>query len=189
MAYHLRRLLGVVLEHYQDPDHRVKEERNQTYPSAGPSVATTLRRALRTNQSPCTPVSNVLGPVQFRAKRAHEKTASEPEEGRQEGKGDGRLPTLTGALLGDVAPREDAPAVERTDEVDEQAEGDHPEHEQDEVGDVVQKAGGGRDEPEERHEDGDGGDDLRVEEAALGPRVGAVVVGMEVGPDQAGHGL
>lgn len=79
--------------------------------------------------------------------------------------------------------------MERTDEVDEQAEGHHPEHEQDEVGDVVQEAGGGRDEPEERHEDGDGGDDLRVEEAALGPPAGAVVVGMEVGPDQAGHGL
>lgn len=79
--------------------------------------------------------------------------------------------------------------MERTDEVDEQAERDHPEDEQGKVGQVVEEAGGGRDEPEESHEDGNGGDDLGVEEATLRPGVGTLMVCMEIGTDQASHGL
>ena len=79
--------------------------------------------------------------------------------------------------------------MEGTDEVDEQAERDHPEHEEGEVGQVMEEVGRGRDEPEESHEDGNGGDDLGVDEATLGPRVGALMKGMEVGTDQASHGL
>lgn len=111
------------------------------------------------------PFSDTTG----RRERTYEKAAGEPEEGRQEGKGHSRLPALTGALLGDVAPREDASTVKGTDEVHQQGEGNHPEHEQGEVNGVVDEGGGERDQPEERHEDGHGGDDLGEDEARFGP--------------------
>ena len=91
---------------------------------------------------------------------AHEpyshKCADEPKDSRQEGEGDVGLPLLTSAILRDVAPVEDAAAVQRTDElflklamrklyrvlctyVDEQTEGGNPETEENDVDRPVNK--------------------------------------------------
>ena len=118
----------------------------------------------------------------------YEKRAGKPEHGRQEGKSNGGLPSLTRALLGDVAPRKDAAALERPDEVDEQAEGDHPEHEHQEVDHMVDDVGVEGNEPEEGQKHSKPSDDFSVDEALVVPGAG-VVDAMEIATDQASHGL
>ena len=116
-----------------------------------------------------------------------EKTAGEPEHSRQEGEGNVGLPLVTGALLGDAGPVEGGAAVEWADEllvvrdalkiwwkgvgmgtyVDEEAESNNPGHEEEEINWPVDESGREWEEPQQRKEDGEAGDDLGVDHALL----------------------
>jgi len=105
---------------------------------------------------------------------------SKPEDGAQEAESDISLPLLARALVGQVAPVEDAAAVERANEGDEQAEGDEPEDGDQEIDWPVQEGAAEWEQPDEGEEHGEGCDGFGVDEAALGQGVvGHVLVGMK----------
>lgn len=93
----------------------------------------------------------------------------EPADGRQESKG---LVGLEGAAV--VAAQADAAPVEgvaaaAAEPVHEQAEDGEPGERDDEVDGPVDEAAGEGEQPEERQQDGNAGDDLGVDEPAQGP--------------------
>jgi hypothetical protein len=121
----------------------------------------------------------------------------QPEDGRQEGERDIGLPFLAGALLCDIAPIEDAAAVERTDElffmleaaenkgydtlvasayIDQKTESNDPSNEQEEIHRPVDESSRERKEPEQCKQYGQTCDDFGVDEARSGP--GALAPGV-----------
>ena len=101
----------------------------------------------------------------------------EPADGGEEGEGDDGLPAAAdgGAADGDVGPVKDGAAAAVL-VVNEQAKGDEPEDGDEQVKGVVCEGAGEGEEPDKGEEDGDGGDDLCVDEAGEGPRVDAELV-------------
>jgi len=97
--------------------------------------------------------------------------AGEPEDGGEEAECDVGLPAVAGALVGDVGPVEDGAALKRTDECNEEAEGDEPADGEEEVDGPVDEGAAEGEEPEESEEHGESSDGFGVDETALGPGV------------------
>lgn len=95
----------------------------------------------------------------------------EPADGGQEGKGLVGAPgAAAGAAEAQAAPVEGAAAADAAELVDEQAERGEPAGRQDEVGGPVGEAAREGEQPQQREQDGQAGDDLGVDEAREVPR-------------------
>lgn len=110
-----------------------------------------------------------------------EEGAGKPEDRGEEGKSNISLPSLANALLGDIAPIKDGTAVEGTDKLNREAEGNQPSDKEKKIDWPVDESTSEGDKPEEREQYRKRGNGFSVDEATFGPiSVALVPDGVEI---------